>query len=116
MVKNPLYAYMGIRYLELGLQFFLRKGIQIVFMFDEFEEMLDQMPVKFFHTLRGLRDNNKQSLSYLTFTRAPLTTLIERKGLDMLKYEPFIELFTDNVYYVGPYNEKDCTCDGSATH
>ena len=25
----------------------------------------------------------------------------------MLDIEPFVELFTDNVYYVGPYNEKD---------
>ncbi len=25
----------------------------------------------------------------------------------MLDIEPFIELFNDNVYYVGPYNDKD---------
>ncbi|NJL54794.1 hypothetical protein HC928_06080 [bacterium] len=45
---NPLYASMGLRYFELGLDFFVRRGIRIVFMFDEFEEMLKHLPVKFF--------------------------------------------------------------------
>lgn len=104
---NPLYAYMGLRYFELGLQFFLRKGIHIAFMFDEFEELLLQMPIKFFLTLRGLRDANKSQLSYLTFTRAPLMVLLERFEIDVIHIEPFIELFTDNIYYVGPYNGTD---------
>src|SRR5690606_35432766 len=56
---NPLYAYMGLRYLELGLEIFIRHGIRIVFMFDEFEEMLKHLPAKFFQNLRGLRDANK---------------------------------------------------------
>jgi hypothetical protein len=94
--SNPLYAYMALRYFELGLEFFMRRGIKIVFMFDEFEDFLRLMPVKFFLTLRGLRDANKRQLSFLTFTRSPLPVM-----------EPFIELFTDNVCYVGPYNEAD---------
>lgn len=104
---NPLYAYMGLRYFELGLDFFMRRGIRIVFMFDEFEEMLKNLPVRFFQTLRGLRDANKRQLSYLTFTRAPLNTLIERFDLPALEMEPFTELFTDANLYVGPYNETD---------
>jgi hypothetical protein len=104
---NPLYAYMGIRYFELGLEFFLRRGIEIVFMFDEFEELLRQMPPKFFQTLRGLRDNHKRQLSYLTFSREPIPVMVEKMGLDDLLIEPFTELFTDNVYYVGPYNMVD---------
>jgi hypothetical protein len=104
---NPLYAYMGIRYFELGLDFFMRRGIQIVFMFDEFEEMLRQMPVKFFQTLRGIRDAHKRQLSYLTFTRSPLPMLIEQYAIPPLDVEPFAELFTDNVYYVGPYGDAD---------
>lgn len=105
--NNPLYAYMGLRYFELGLEFFTRRGFQIVFMFDEFDEMLRQLPIKFFQTLRGLRDNNKRQLSYLTFTRAPLPILTERLGIARLDIEPFVELFTDNLYYVGPYNDAD---------
>lgn len=104
---NPLYAYMGLRYFELGLEIIMKQGIQIVFMFDEFEEMLKQLPVKFFLTLRGLRDVNKRSLSYLTFTRSPLSNLTKQLGINDLDIEPFTELFNDNVVYIGPYNEFD---------
>ena len=104
---NPLYAYMGLRYFELGLEIFMKRGIQIVFMFDEFEEMLKQLPVKFFLTLRGLRDANKRQLSYLTFTRSPLLEVANHLGIDALEIEPFLELFTDNMVFVGPYNETD---------
>jgi hypothetical protein len=104
---NPLFAYMALRYLELGLEFFLRKGIKIAFLFDEFEETLRQMPVKFFQTLRGIRDGHKEQIVYVTLTRSPLQTIVERLNIPLLEIEPFIELFTDNVHYVGPYNETD---------
>jgi hypothetical protein len=68
---NPLYAYMGLRYFELGLEIFMRQGIQIVFM------------------------------------RSPLSDVIERLRIDPLDIEPFTELFTDSVVYVGPYDEAD---------
>lgn len=99
--------YMGLRYLELGLQVFFRNGHHIVFMFDEFEEMLRQMPLKFFLNLRGLRDTNKKYLSYLTFARAPMPYLVRANGVNPLNIEPFTELFTDNLLYVGPYNDLD---------
>ena len=105
--SNPLYAYMALRYFEVGLQFFVREGYKIAFLFDEFDEMLRQLPVKFYQTLRGIRDANKRSLIYITFTRSPLPTLIERYETPALDIEPFAELFNDNVLYVGPYNEKD---------
>ncbi len=104
---NPLFTYMGVRYFELGLEFFMRKGIRIVFIFDEFEELLRQIPPKFFQTLRGIRDSHKSQISYLTFTRAPLPVVVERLGIDLLHIEAFIELFNDNVVYVGPYNDVD---------
>jgi hypothetical protein len=104
---NPLYAYMGLRYFELGLEFFLRRGIQLVFMFDEFEELFRQMPPKFFQTLRGIRDNHKDKISFLTFSREPIPVMVEKMGLPELIVEPFTELFTDNVYFVGPYNPVD---------
>lgn len=105
--NNPLYAYMGLRYFELGLELFMKQGIQVVFMFDEFEEMLKQLPVKFFLTLRGLRDANKKQISYLTFTRSPLLQLVKQYDINALDIEPFTELFNDNLLYVGPYNETD---------
>ncbi|MGJ3237908.1 MAG: hypothetical protein ACFE0Q_04305 [Anaerolineae bacterium] len=106
---NPLYAYMGLRYFELGLEYFFRRDIQIVFLLDEFEELLRSMPVKFFQTLRGLRDNHKKQLAFLTFSREPIPVLVEKMNIPALDIEPFTELFTDNVYYVGPYNLEDAT-------
>jgi len=105
--NNPLYAYMGLRYFELGLEFFLRRGIQIVFMFDEFEELVRKMPPKFFQTLRGLRDNYKSYLFYLAFSREPFPEIVKKAKMPEPEMEPFIELFTDNVCYVGPYNSTD---------
>lgn len=105
--NNPLFAYMALRYFELGLEFFMRKNIKIAFLFDEFDEMLRQLPVKFFQTLRGIRDANKTRIAFVTFTRSPLPTLVERFNLPALDIEPFIELFNDNVHYIGPYNETD---------
>ncbi len=105
--RNPLYASMGLRYFELGLAFFLRRGFKLVFLFDEFETMLDRMPVKFFLALRGLRDVYKGQLSYITFARSPLPVLIERIGFDALSIEPFVELFNDHVRYIGPYSTQD---------
>jgi hypothetical protein len=104
---NPLFTYMALRYFEMGLQFFVRQGYKVAFLFDEFDEMLKQLPVKFYQTLRGIRDANKRNLVYLTFTRSPLPTLVERYELPALDIEPFVELFNDNVHYVGPYNDKD---------
>lgn len=105
--QNPIYAYMGLRYFELALDIFMARNIRIVFMFDEFEEMLKKLPIKFFLALRGLRDANKRLLSYLTFTRTPLPQVLENANIPILDIEQFIELFNDNVYFIGPYDEKD---------
>jgi hypothetical protein len=105
--SNPLYAYMALRYFELGLQFFMRQGYKIIFMFDEFEELLRQMPIKFFQNLRGIRDANKNQLAYLTFTRTPIKVAASQLQIASADIEPFEELFTDNIYFVGPYNSED---------
>jgi hypothetical protein len=105
--SNPNYMYMGLRYLELAMQFFFRRGIKLILVFDEFELFLKYLPMRFFLNLRGLRDTQKGLLTFTTFTREPLPRLIERYGLSALEYEPFIELFNDNLYYLGPYSHRD---------
>lgn len=105
--SNPIFAYIGLRYFELGLDLLTKHDVQIVFMFDEFEELMRQMPVKFFITLRGIRDANKRLLSYLTFSRSTIPEIVDRLGVAALDIEPFVELFNDHVYFVGPYNDTD---------
>ncbi|MDX2160570.1 MAG: hypothetical protein SF162_04515 [bacterium] len=104
---NPLYVSMGLRYFELGLTLLIEQGLQFVFLLDECEEFLLHLPPKFFQTLRGIRDMHKRSLLFLTFSRAPLPILVERMGINPAAAEAFLELLTDHVYYVGPYNEAD---------
>lgn len=105
--RNPMFIYLGLRYLELALDLLMRQGVQIVFMFDEFEQMLTQLPIQFFLGLRGLRDSYKDQLSFVTFTRAPLPQTLTTLGIDALAIEPFVELFNDSVHYLGAYNEGD---------
>ncbi len=105
--NNPLALYMGLRYLELTLKLLISYDIKIILLFDEFEEFLRLMPYRFFQILRGLRDTFKGNLIYSTFSRNTFKILIAEHNLDYYEVEPFIELFTDNVLYVGPYNDYD---------
>lgn len=105
--SNPLFPYLGLRYLDFALTLFFKRDVQLVFMFDEFDHLLRQMPVTFFLGLRGLRDARKHQLAYMTFTRAPLPQVIADAGISALAIEPFAELFTDRVIYVGPYSQPD---------
>ncbi len=111
--SNRLLSFIGLRYLERGLEILLnpesppRSRRQIIFVFDEFEEMLAHLPYKFFRALRGLRDDYKYRLMYLTFTRRPLIQIVDEENKDYHALEPFVELFTDNICYLGPYNETD---------
>lgn len=104
---NPLLGYMALRYFELGIGTLIDAGMRLVFVFDEFDEMLRQMPPQFFQALRGLRDAHKKRLSYTVFTRSPLTVLVDRLKLPRQALEPFVELFTDSVRYLGPFNDTD---------
>lgn len=103
---NSLLGYMGIRYFELALEFLFRREFRIVFLFDEYEEMIQQLPAKFFQTMRGLRDTHKSQLMFGTFSRQTPENLAAqyRNTNDM---EPFLELINDNVLYVGPYSLGD---------
>lgn len=105
--SNPLTLYMGLRYLELSLKLLMSYDIKIVLLFDEFEEFLRIMPYRYFQILRGLRDNFKGNLIYTTFARNTFPILMEQNNLDYYEIEPYIELFTDNTLFVGPYNDYD---------
>ncbi len=111
--RNPLLPHIGLRYLEVALEKLLAQPEpssprrRIAFVFDEFEDMLANLPVKFFQTLRGLRDDFKYKLTYITFTRRSIPQIIAENGYDHLAFEPFVELFTGNTLYLGPYSDAD---------
>jgi hypothetical protein len=105
--RNPLYAHMGVRYLELALKLFFHRDYHVVLIFDEFESFMQMMPPQFFLHLRGLRDMHKLHLSYITFSRTTLPRLCTRYQLDADTLEPFIELFNDGQMSLGPYTFHD---------
>lgn len=105
--RNPLTAHVALRHFEYAVDLIIRSGYRLVFIFDEFEEMFKALPAKFFRTLRGLRDDYKYQLMYMTTTRKPMTTLIAEQGYDYDALEPFIELFSDTTRYITAYNLQD---------
>lgn len=102
---QPILAQSGIRHLEESVYEVLRLGRdwRIAFLFDEIESFL-HLPPEFFQSLRGLRDEFKQRVMYVTSSRAPLDELVSKhvkpEGHDML--ESFTELFHGFNRYIGP--------------
>jgi len=107
--RNPIFNYMGLRYLERGLDIILKRGLRLVIMFDEAERLFDQMPAKFFLSLRGLRDRYKTQFAYLTFSRWTMSQTAQHYQFNPRSIESFIELFVDHTHYVGPYSHRDAT-------
>jgi hypothetical protein len=103
---DPTLYLEAVRSFEHALSLVLAADLRVVFVFDEFDELIRQMPLTFFRALRGLRDRNKGLLSYTTFTRAPIGTLIERHHAGQ-PCEAFSELFTDNTLYLAGYSSRD---------
>lgn len=104
---NPLFAQLALRYLELGLSVPFHAGLRLAFIFDEFERFAALLPVGFFQSLRGLRDMHKRRLTYTSVTRTALLYVMHAAGIDALQSEPFVELFNDQVVYLGPYASED---------
>ena len=102
--SQPLLVQTGIRQLEDSVTevLSLDRRMRIVFMFDEFEAFL-HLPDYFWQSLRGVRDDYKQRLMYLTASRTDLTTLAEQHFVDAHTaqvMEGFLELFHGFTHYL----------------
>jgi hypothetical protein len=103
--SQPLLAQAGIRHLEESVYEVLRLGKdwRIAFLFDEIESFF-HLPPDFFQSLRGLRDEFKQRVMFITSSRAPLDEMVAERvppeGHEML--ESFTELFHGFSRYIGP--------------
>jgi hypothetical protein len=101
---HPLLTQTGIRQLEDAVTEVLRldRRMRIVFMFDEFEEFIN-LPAHFFQSLRGVRDDYKQRVMYLTASRFSLPELIAQHKPDPKDasiMEGFAELFHGFTHYI----------------
>ncbi len=104
---NPLAAHIALRHFEYCLDLMIDQGARIVFLLDEFDAMLAELPVRFFRTLRGVRDDHKYNIMYVTVTRKSLTDLIVEHDYDYDGLESFVELFSDNTHFVGAFSQDD---------
>lgn len=105
--KLPAFAQTGIRQLEGAVYEVLSLGEawRVAFIFDEFEQFIEQLPPHFFQSLRGLRDEYKGRIMYVTTSRRPLWELTQEKypeEKERLVMEGFVELFHGGTRYVSP--------------
>ncbi len=77
--------------------------LQLIFMFDQFDDLWQTLEPRFFLNLRNLRDHFKYSFAYLVMTRNRL----ERMRQDTQAVESFWELFSVHTYGLVPYDDGD---------
>lgn len=98
---SPLLAFQSLQNLcKLLCQ---QHQMQLVFVFDQFEDLWESMDARFFLNLRSLRDQFKYQVVYLVVTRERLQNLRP----DARRVEAFWELFSAHTYYIGPYDKDD---------
>ncbi|WP_165774815.1 winged helix-turn-helix domain-containing protein [Candidatus Viridilinea mediisalina] len=98
----------ALRHCALALADLLAQT-RLVIVFDEFDYLFAQLPTPVLRHLRGLRDRYKYRLSYLTFSREPLTELRDADDWDEL--EPFVELFSLAQFGLGPLTPEDAASE-----
>jgi hypothetical protein len=80
---------------------------RIIFVFDEYEQFLRHLPVEFFQSLRGLRDDHKRRVMYITVGRAtPHELLLQIDVEKQSTIESFSELFNDFTNYLRPLDDR----------
>jgi len=94
------------RYFNFAVRTLLRRSKrQLLFFFDQFEEVYQNANPRLFTSLRGLREAYKYRLSYFVFTR---NTLLKLAETDPAR-EEFYELLAPNVMGLKPYTYQDAT-------
>jgi len=92
------------RYLDRALALICQKlGLAVVFLLDDFDIPCRTMAPYTFANLRALRDDHKYQLMYIVSTHAPISQLRERP----FEIEPFEELFSGHIVWLGTYSESD---------
>jgi hypothetical protein len=98
----------GLRHLEDALYTILSSDDrwQVTFMLDEFSAF-GSLPALFFQSLRGLRDQYKGRVAYVTTSRDRLDAMLDNlSGEDRSAMKEFTELFRDNTRYISPLDAE----------
>ena len=79
-----------------------RAGKQVIWLIDRFDEACRRLDVGVLNSLRSLRDQFKDYVSYIVFTRFPLTRLRNPSEFDELH-----EIMASHTCWVGAMSEAD---------
>jgi energy-coupling factor transporter ATP-binding protein EcfA2 len=79
--------------------------INLTLCFDEFDFVFERFEAQLFRNLRAFRDSYKYKLTYMVATRKQLP--YQRPADQWPEVEGFYELFSDNTFAIGPYDQKD---------
>lgn len=77
-------------------------GKQVIWLLDRFDAGCTRLEPSTLNSLRNLRDQFKDRLSYIAFSRCPLARLC-----DPATFDEFHELLVMHTCWVGPMNERD---------
>ncbi|MBX3066923.1 MAG: hypothetical protein U0528_03485 [Anaerolineae bacterium] len=96
----------AFRHVADGISYLLSKTrIKLTLCFDEFDFVFEKFDAQLFRNLRALRNANKYQLTYLLAVRQQLP--YQRDPESWADVEEFYELFSDNSFAIGPYDERD---------
>jgi hypothetical protein len=99
---------LAFTHLQRGLRHFIeRTNFNLTFCFDEFDFVFERVETQLFRNLRAIRNQNKYNLTYLLATRKQIP--YQRPRSAWPEVEEFTELFTENLYPLGPYNIRDAS-------
>lgn len=97
---------LAFKHLMAGLTFLLENSrLKLTLCFDEFDFVFEQFDAQLFRNLRALRNRSKYQLTYLVAVRKQLP--YQRDPATWPDVEEFYELFADNTFAIGPYDERD---------
>jgi hypothetical protein len=97
----------ALKTLQERLKWICQKlGHQVMFILDDFDQVLEIGPLAMLEQLNGLRsEGNRGFLSYLIFTKR-LPHILGR-NLPLENKSKFYDLFRHNIYALAPYSQGD---------
>jgi hypothetical protein len=99
---------LAYKHLMTGLGILLNgTRLRLTLCFDEFDFVFERFDPALFRNLRAMRNAFKYQLTYLVSTRKQMP--YQRAQTDWPDLEEFYELFADNTFAIGPYDDKDAT-------
>jgi DNA-binding winged helix-turn-helix (wHTH) protein len=100
----PETSRLAMRYLDRAAALVCSQaGLRLVWLFDEFDGLVEKLPRQAFSALRALRDDYKGWLVYVVAARQELNRLGQKPD----KIEAFEELISPRTIWLGPYGLED---------